>query len=229
MKTVSVIGHGQIGSALVRGIGDLEMWQIGRVLTRRPLPGLAAHTTDLEAFLAHPADLIIDTAGPDALRDVGPRALFEAPLWSVGAVAMANSGFRVRVASVSKASGHTLRLFACGMANMPLLARKLRITMRGPEIEVPWTGPLSQAINRWPDRLNTAVATALSGPGLQATMLTMESGSPGTPHEIKVAAEGDGIAWQRTIRFDLTADAPHPVAQMLLSELEREGRVWQGV
>ena len=190
MKTVSVIGHGQIGSALVRGVGDLETWQIGRVLTRRVVPGLAAHTTDAQGFLAHPADLIIDTAGPEALRDLGPKALAVAPLWSVGAVAMADADVRARIASVAGASGHALRLFACGMANMPLQARQLHITMRGPEIEAPWTGPLSQAVDRWPDRLNTAVAAALNGPGLEATMLTMESGGPGAPHEIEVEARG---------------------------------------
>ncbi|MEW9919791.1 hypothetical protein AB2B41_09260 [Marimonas sp. MJW-29] len=198
MKTVSVIGYGEIGSALVQRISDLDGWRLGRVLTRHPVPGLPGHTTEAEAFLGHRADLIIDSAGPDALRDFGPGALSLAPFWSVGAVAMADAAFHARIATVSAQSGHPLRLFACGMANMPLQARKLEITMRGPEIEEPWTGTLSRAVVRWPDRLNTAVAMALNGPGLEATVLTMESGGVDTPHEIDVRAEGDGIRWHST-------------------------------
>ncbi len=229
MRTVSVIGHGEIGSALVRGIADLEAWQLGRVLTRRPVRDLAGQTQDVEVFLAHPSDLIIDAAGPDALRVLGPRALASAPVWSVGAVAMAEPVFQARIASVSKRSGHHLRLFACGMANMPLTARRLRIAMRAPEIETSWTGPLSQAVAKWPDRLNTAVAAALTGPGLAATMLSMQAAGADAPHEIEIEAEGDGITWQRTIRFAMTSEGPHPVAQMLLTELARADRYWQGV
>lgn len=229
MKTVSVIGRGEIGGALVRGIADLKAWQVGRVLTRRPVPDLAAQTQDVEVFLAHPADLIIDAAGPEALRVLGPRALARAPVWSVGAVAMAEPAFQRRIAAVSKESGHHLRLFACGMANMPLTARRLQITMRAPEIETSWTGPLSQAVASFPDRLNTAVAAALNGPGLEATTLCMQAAGAEAPHEIEIEAEGDGITWQRAIRFDAASQAQHPVAQMLLNELARADRYWQGV
>ena len=60
MRTVSVIGYGHIGSALVAGIADVQGWQLGRVLTRRPVPGLSTQTQDPGAFLAHPSDLIIE-------------------------------------------------------------------------------------------------------------------------------------------------------------------------
>lgn len=229
MKTVSVIGYGEIGRTLVRGIAGMDGWQLGRILTRRSVPDLALHTLDVEEFLAHPAHLIVDAAGPNILRVIGPKALACAPLWSLGAVAMAEPTFRARVTSASRQSGHHLRLFACGMGNMPLSARRMWITMRSPEIKETWTGPLSQAVARWPDRLNTAVAAALNGPGLDATELTMESGDPNAPHEIDLVAEGEGITWHRTIRFDVRADAPHPVAQMLLSELARADRSWQSV
>ena len=225
MRTISVIGCGQIGSAVLRGLETLEDWQPGKVLTRRARPGAVDHTQDVGDFLSHPADLIVDTAGPDALRAIGLRALAVAPVWSVGAVAMADPAFRSQVADAR----HGLRLFACGMANMPLSARRLHITMRGPEIGHDWTGPLAQAIPLWPDRLNTAVAAALNGPGLEATELTMERGGPDAPHEIEAEAEMAGIRWHRSIRFERRPDVPHPVAQMLLSELARASRPWQGV
>lgn len=213
----------------MRGIANLEAWRLGRVLTRRWVPDLEGQTQDGNAFFAFPADLIIDAAGPDVLRTLGPRALANAPVWSVGAVAMAAPDFQARVAAVSERSGHRLRLFACGMANMPLTARHLRITVLAPDIEAPWTGPLSQAVVRWPDKLNTAVAAALNGPGLAATMLSMQAGHADGTQEIEVEAEGDGITWQRTIRFHATSQAPHPVSRMLLKELARDDRYWQGV
>jgi aspartate dehydrogenase len=229
VKTISIIGYGQIGSAMVRGLAKLASCRLGRILTRHPLPDLATQTQDVDAFLSHPADLIIDTAGPEALRTLGPRALACAPVWSVGAVAMAEPLFRARVASVSQQSGNHLRLFACGMSNMPLSATRMQITMRAGEIEEHWRGPLSHAVSRWPDRLNTAVAAALNGPGLEATELVMEPGSPDAAHQIDLVAEADGISWQRSIRFDLHPDAPHPVAQMMLAELACAERFWQGI
>ncbi|MEX0281579.1 MAG: aspartate dehydrogenase domain-containing protein, partial [Arenibacterium sp.] len=105
----------------------------------------------------------------------------------------------------------------------------LRITMRGPEITEAWNGSLRYAIERWPNQLNTAVAAALNGPGLDATELIMEHSSPGIPHEIALEAEAGGITWQRTVRFDMSTGTPHPVAQMLLTELARDSSAWQGV
>lgn len=122
-----------------------------------------------------------------------------------------------------------MRLFACGMANMPLPVQRLQITMRGAELEQDWNGPLSHAVARWPDKLNTAVAAALNGPGLKATELTMEKGDPDALHEIVVTAESEGVEWHRSVRFEAHSKRPHPVAQMLLCELSRATRQWQGV
>nr|WP_281403122.1 aspartate dehydrogenase domain-containing protein [Sulfitobacter aestuariivivens] len=101
--------------------------------------------------------------------------------------------------------------------------------MRSAEIEASWTGPLSQAVARWPDMLNSAVAVALNGPGLEATVLSMQAGGTNGVHEIEIEAEEDGITWQRTIRFDASSQTSHPVARMLLTELARANRRWRGV
>ena len=229
MKRVSIIGYGGIGAALVRGLANIEGWQLGQVMTRHAVADMAAHTSDIEGFLACPADLIIDAAGPEALRSLGSRALTHAPVWSVGAVALADPAFRAHITEVSRVSNHKLRLFACGMAGMPLDARTLRLTMRGPEITNGWTGSLYEAVALWPDRLNTAVACALQGPGIEATDLVMERAEPGAPNEIELTAQGDGTTWQRKVSFAMDPEAPHPVAQMLLTELSRAGRAWQAI
>lgn len=229
MKTVSIIGQGCIGRAFAEGLGGVDGWRIGRVLTRRPRPGVAMATTDPKVFLSRPADLIVDAAGPEALRALGARALAVAPVWSVGAVAMADPDGRAQMAAASRQSGHGLRLFACGMADMPLVADEMRITMRAPEITESWEGKLSDAVARWPDRLNTAVAVALNGPGLAATTLRMRQGAPGTPHRIELEGACAGITWRRAIRFDMETGAAHPVALMLLAELRRTVRFWHGV
>ena len=57
-QTVSVIGAGRIGGAVIRHVEETPGLRLGRVLTRSGTPD----TADPAAFLATPADIIIDTA-----------------------------------------------------------------------------------------------------------------------------------------------------------------------
>ncbi|MEX0285961.1 MAG: hypothetical protein AB3N23_15245 [Paracoccaceae bacterium] len=229
MKRLSLIGYGRIGGDVLRGLAEMDGYTCGAVLTRRPVSDLPQNTTDVAAFLKQPCDLIIETAGPEALRALGPQALAAAPVWSVGGLALADAGFRGRMAQLSATSGHRLRLFACGMANMPLRAETLDIVMRRDGMGPTWSGRLTDAVAIWPNDLNTAVAAALAGPGVEATHLTMEDSGRGGPHEIRLDACGPGGNWQRHYRLPDMSDASvcHPVAAMILTALQQETQPWQ--
>lgn len=220
MKSVSVIGHGRIGRTVVQGIERLADLQVVAVLTRTPIDGLTGNTTTADQFFSQSVDLIIDAAGPGALRQFGLEALSRAPVWSVGAVALADVTFRREMEQIRSKTGHELRLFANGMAWEELPANSLRITMRRPGFGGPWCGPLADAVARFPDDLNTAVAAALCGPGLEHTRLNLEDSGSGGIHQIRIEGEHPVASWQRAIQFPRPDQDPHPVAAMILGALD---------
>lgn len=223
MKKLSLIGHGGIGSALATGIVDLPDWLLGKVLTRHRPSSQPASTTDPTTFLSHPADLIIEAAGPGALREHGVAALAHAPIWTVGAAALADPAFRAEIEATSARSGHKLRLFACGLAGMPLEAERLSLTMRRPGLGAGWSGPLAEAVALFPNELNTAVAAALAGPGIEATQVRLEDSGAGGAHEILLEAECPVAAWRQSVTFAPAGEGTiHPVAAMILTALARE-------
>lgn len=215
--TVALIGRGRIGA----GVAD---WL--RASAAYELVGVAGRGEAVP-----PARLTIDTAGPEALRAHGEAALERGALWTVGAAALIDDGFRARLEAAAARTGHRLRLFT-GWITGPALcppgvAARLEITQSAPRLgpapgEI-FHGPLAQAAERFPDHLNTATAAALCGPGIAATTIRLVSTPDGGPHVIhaRFAMPGQVIETETTFGTDPTA--PHPVAAALIAALARRG------
>ncbi|GIX14054.1 MAG: hypothetical protein KatS3mg118_2013 [Paracoccaceae bacterium] len=220
MPVVSLIGHGAIGRAVA---ADLPPgWRLGAVLTRTPGPG---RMTDPARFLALPCDLIIEAAGPGALRAHGAAALAVAPVWSVGAAALADPALRAALARAAARSGHRLRLFANGIAGVLPAARALTVTMRRPGLGPRRCGTLAELLAAFPDDLNSATAAALAGPGIDRTRVVLEDSGPGGAHEIRAEGRSEAGSWTRVLHL-APEDGRHPVAAAILEALRRAGGVF---
>lgn len=214
---ISVIGAGRIGRDVIHHIETARHLQLGRVLTRRGV----RDTDDLQTFLATPADVIIDAAGPDSLRSHGVACLGRSDLWSVGAAALVDGQLLARLGDTARRHGTRLRLFApwafgIGTAPPSAITRlTLRITRGDGEPE--WSGPLDEAARRFPDAVNFAVAAALAGPGIAATRMEFRTGPVGV-HRIETECETE--AGRYTSRVDLDTSGRHPTALALISGLD---------
>ncbi len=213
--TVALIGRGRIGA----GVAD---WL--RTAPGYQLAGIAGRGAAVP-----PAQLTIDTAGPEALRTHGAAALERGELWTVGAAALIDTPFRARLEAVAARTGHRLRLFTGWITGPALcppgLAARLEITQSAPRLgpapgEI-FHGPLAQAAERFPDHLNTATAAALCGPGIAATTIRLISTHDGGPHVIHARFEMPGQVIETETTFGTDPTAPHPVAAAIIAALAR--------
>ncbi len=221
--TVNMIGSGAIGRPVATWLGANSGFALQDILRR-----------DTTAW--RPAELSIDTAGPDALRQYGPRLLRQGELWSVGAVALADDAFREEMAAIAAATGHRLRLFTGWIGGIGLhpvsQAASLHVEQSAPGLGerpgIVFDGPLREALQRFPHHLNTACAAALCGPGIDNTTVRLSCTEPGAPHVISATLE---TASDRHVSsVTMLVGQPgimHPVAAAIIAALERRGK-WLG-
>ena len=225
MPVVSIIGNGRIARAIRERLMDAPGWTLGRVLVRHASPET---TTEEDAFFSHAADLIIDAAGPAALKQHGLRCLAHADLWTIGAAALADHGFRHELEDEARRQGRRIRLFSNGLAAPLPRADHLHITIRRPGLGETWSGPLCGAVARYPDELNSAVAAALAGPGLDQTKVTLEDSSTGGEHALYAEGTTSCGRWKRSVHFDSPdSSAVHPVSAQILEALRREAQAFR--
>ena len=214
--TVNLIGQGAIGGAVAEWLRGAEDYRLQGVIRR---------TQDRW----QPADLCIDTAGPGALREFGPRLLAQGPLWTVGAAALIDPAFHHQMQAAARSSGHGLRLFTPWITGPGLApqsqATRLHIAQSAPKLGptpgLLFDGPLTEAAQRFRDHLNTATAAALTGPGVGATTISLTSANPGAPH--RIAARFDMPGCQIATEVTFGSGGMHPVAAAIIAALEHRG------
>lgn len=219
--TVSVIGAGRIGAPVIDYLDTEPAFALGAVLTRSGASG----TMDADAFLAMPSDIIIDAAGPDALRAYGPAALEQANVWTVGGGALANDDFRSQMAQIARRTGHKLRLFSHWVAGADHAAPGSGATMhiRQHRPGRTWTGSLRDAAQAHPDTVNSALSAALTGPGLEAASFELMDSSPEGGHRFEAVIETSFGRFSTDIDLGHPDHAkPHPTAAALIAALRRE-------
>ncbi len=215
--TVALIGRGRIGSAVAEGLRALPRYEVVAILGR-------------DANELPPAQLTIDAAGPDALRAFGEQALAHGDLWTVGASALTDANLRAQLTHLATKTGHTAHLFTgwiCGPTLCPPnLAAQLFVRQTAPNIAdrpgLLFRGPLADAAQRFPEHLNSATAAALTGPGIEATRVTLVSSPDQGLHQISARFRMPGQTIRTRVRFD--GSGPHPVAAAILAALARRSQ-----
>ena len=209
MDGVILIGRGRIGAPVATWLG--ARGRLGAVLGR-------------DATRWQAAPLAIDAAGPEALRQYGERLLAEGDLWTVGAAALADDAFRSRMERIASETGHHLRLFTGWIGGTGIVRPEsdasLHVVQSAPGL-APFDGPLSEAVLRFPDHLNTACATALCGPGIARTTLALQDAGEGAPHRIEARLTLPDSVLTSSVTFHDDPSLPHPVASAIIAALER--------
>lgn len=243
-RSVGIIGCGLIAQPVIRELvrGRLDGWKLEAVLARSPR---RVQGTDVlgaaEQFFAHSFDLIIDAAGPDALRAHGRKALTTAELWSVSGTALANETLRLDLESVGAEHEHRLRLLPGaisgldGVSTMSIahdsqVSATIDLVPSGDTTEVVFIGSAAEAADRFPHHVNVVVATALAGLGLERTEVTVRQPAADQPHTLSIEATSrDGNVTATTRPVVSPSDGVHIVAASLIAALRRESQViWVG-
>lgn len=241
-RRLGLIGCGRIGQPVVDAwqAGALPGWQVAGVLVRTPRgTACAGWTTEADAFFAQPYDLILETAGPQALARHGTRALAASDVWSVSAAALADADLHAALATAGHAAGHRLRLVSGAIAGLdgvamaavdPQADLQLDIDLPpGPEpAGAVFAGPVREGALRFPNQLNVAVAAALAGPGLDRARLVVRRPGPVPAHRLALHAAGRFGTVEAAV-VPRVGPGVHPVAASLIANLRRELQVvWAG-
>jgi aspartate dehydrogenase len=234
---VKVIGAGRIGAPVLDFLRNSARWHLASCLLRKSKP-LPEATTDAESFFAETAELVVEVAGPDALRLHGERVLMSADLWTTSAAALAEAPLRNRLEAVGLASGHRLRVLGGALGGLDGVATaatdpdaRLHVTATRPgmvgEAGRVFAGSLAEAARLFPHEINFAVAAALAGPGVERTSIELNDSGPGGAHVLSLLAQSRSGSFRAEHRLDATQGGLHPVAAAIIAALTQAGRVVQ--
>lgn len=243
MKRIGVIGAGRIGLPVIAFLRESPAYSLVSVLVRSERHDAEwPFVTDVTAFFANEFDLIIETAGPAALREHGVQALAQADVWSVSACALADAGFRRLLESIGVENGHRLRLVSGSISGLDGVAAiaaadpsaRLRLFAKRPRggdrSETLFSGALSAGARAYPNEVNFAVAAALAGSGMEEAILELSDSGPDGSHALGFHLESSIGAIDSTVTLEpLASDRLHPVAASLIAGLKRETQtIWAG-
>jgi aspartate dehydrogenase len=244
MKKVGIIGCGRIGAPVVKALqrGEAGRWRLACVLARaeRRLDG-AAVTADPARFFHESMDLIVETAGPAALKQWGPGAMYAANVWTVSGMALADREFHATIEKIGRETGHRMRVLAGAIAGLDALGAlavdpAAEVTVRVDVAPSPeprarlFAGTAREAALKWPDHVNVAVAAALAGNGLDATQAEVWRPQSGGARSLALSASSryGRIETAMTPRV-VPAEDTHTVAAGIVAALKQADKViWAG-
>lgn len=205
MTVVSVIGAGLIGDKVIDHLlaGRVPGTRLGSVLVRdrtraRPQGGVS-YTDDFAEFLASKPDLILELAGPGALKQYGVTAIRTAETWSISAAAFADRDFEATVNHALEGGGR-LRLLPGAITGLDAVAAaatdpasSISVTVgiigQQPDAEPDFVGSARELALNF-HGVNVVAAIAMAGHGLDATPVRFfhRRGSSGRNHVVEISS-----------------------------------------
>lgn len=237
------MGAGRIASPVIAFLRRDAHFALECVLARQARSDLDyPYATAANDFFARRFDLIIEAAGPEALRAHGVAALRSADVWSVSAGALVDDEFRRRLEATGVERGHRLRLVsgsASGLDGASAIAAsapdvRLNLFAARPGLAgmpgAAFAGPLRDAARAYPNDVNFAVAAAIAAGGIDNAIIELRDTGIGGAHELGFQArDGFGEIESRARFKPLSDGALHPVAASLIAALRRETQtIWAG-
>jgi aspartate dehydrogenase len=204
-RRIGMIGYGAIAKVLLDTLArhhkDIEVIGIVRRKDGGSAPGPYRFHTDIGAVLALKPDLVIECAGHEALRTLGPAVLAAGTdllVASTGALADRDTEAALRAAAAQTAARVILVAGAvggldalsaarqCGLEQVRYTGRKPPQAWRGTAAEkmvdlngitgsaaIVFEGSAREAALRFPQNANVAAAIALAGIGFDNTRVTL--------------------------------------------------------
>lgn len=205
MKKIALIGAGRIAHEVVALLTekDRQEWEIGIALARRSgeRSGFLFPVTDsIDRLLDQKPDLVIETAGPDALKQYGEAALAVADVWSVSAAALSDEPFYKRLEHTGRRSGHHLRLVSGAIGGLDALAAMAvnpgsrfhfiaGTAGKDTPSEWPFSGTIRQATQQF-HGINVLAAAALAAKGFDEVTVDHEQLAQDAARHFELLANG---------------------------------------
>lgn len=244
---IGLLGCGSIGGFLARGIlagSASDGMELRYVYDRdenrlQDLPSSCRITAQDELF-ARPADLVVEAANADLVKDVGVRLVKRSDLLLFSLTALADDTFRTELEQAAVAHGkrvflpHGAIVGIDGLVDAgPTLKSVTVTTTKSPAslglppdcYKVVYEGPVREACAKFPRNVNVHAAIALAGLGFDRTCSRIVADPAVSTNSHLVEVEGTGYRF----RIEVSSEAGGKVTgaytpQSALSTLRRLGR-----
>lgn len=245
MPRLGIIGAGRIARTVIDAVLNAEAgdWQLVGILARQagPRDGIDAPIAgNMPDFLKHAPDLIVEMAGPAALREHGVAALRAADVWSISGMALADAAFVQALESAGRQARHRLRLVPGAISGLDGVAAAavdsaVQVRVRAatvndaPDAKPEFAGSAQAVLGRY-SGINVIAAIAVAGAGLDRTLVDYLPSQPGIRRRFTVTAES------RYGRFVTTSEpvttkenGTRTVSASVIAALARETQIiWAG-
>ncbi len=216
-KLIGLVGFGVIGSYIFNGIGEEESIDVGfiyetdRTKTQNVDPSLLL--TSFDDFESRPVHLVVETANPQAVKELGQKILRKSDLLIFSLTSLADDEFRQEMEMTAMRSGtriyvpHGAILGLDGIRDGGKMIETVQIvTTKNPrnldlqeritKPTVLYDGSTKGACARYPRNVNVHAAVALAGLGFEKTRskIIADPDCNSMAHEIEVT--GKGLHWR---------------------------------
>ncbi len=214
-KRVTLLGAGTIARTIIEALKEADAADIVAVLVRDADKARAAFPdlpimTDADAALSAGADLVIEAATPDVVKELALPALALSDFCAFSLTSLADAAFADQVAAACATAGrsfyapHGAVLALDGLADgrEALETVTVTTTKSAKSFGLPedarglvFQGSARDACARFPRNVNVHAAVAIAGLGFDRTQsrIIVEPGSSRMAHLIE--AEGPGLNW----------------------------------
>ncbi|WJS85908.1 aspartate dehydrogenase domain-containing protein [Paracoccus sp. TOH] len=213
---IGIIGAGTIGKTIIRDLQRRGDVAIDFVLVRETaradwldLPP-ATFISDESEALARGVDLIVETAMPELVARLAPRALERSDFCAFSGTALADAAVERAIRDAAAASGrrffvpHGAVLALDGLEDGRELLQSVTITTTksgkslglDPDAQgLVFEGTAREACKRFPRNVNVHAAIALAGIGLDRTVSRIVAVPGQQENEHRIEIRGEGLEW----------------------------------
>ncbi len=245
MPRLGIIGAGRIARTVIDAVlnGGAGDWQLVGVLARQAgaRDGIGAPVEDnISDFLRHKPDLIVEMAGPAALREHGVAALRASDLWSISGMALADGEFMQALESAGRLTHHRVRLLPGAISGLdgvaaaavdPAVQVRIRAATANdaPDAKPEFVGSAQDVLGRY-SGINVIAAIAVAGAGLEQTRVEYLPAQPGVRRRFTVTSESQYGRFSATSEPVTTKEnGTRTVSASVIAALARETQViWAG-
>lgn len=210
---VLLVGCGALGGAIARGAVKMQgvklaVYDVDEPRARALAAEVGATRPDHLDFALPEAQLVVEAASQEALRDLAPRALARGlPVIALSVGALADAAFLEECTRLARAHGGRLLVPSGAVAGLDAvraaaeagLDEVMLVTAKPPagfgltdvhEARVLYEGPADEAIRRYPKNVNVAAALSLAGIGVQRTRVRIVADPALTRNTHTIVARG---------------------------------------
>ena len=244
---IGIVGCGTIGSFVYDSLLEEQTSQVTFVFDKDKNKTECLKTSlvidSLEAYEERKADLVVEAAGQEAVKEIAPLILTKTDLLVVSVGAFADETFLEDMARIARKNNTSIYITPGALPGIEALLGLRKdltevelLTRKNPDTlgledkskQTVYDGDAKEACRLFPRNINVAATVALMGTGFERTRVRILSDPDAVQNEHRITAKGGFGIWQLVVRSKPSDANPSTGLLTLLSVLDTIERIKAG-